>query len=256
MIENARSPTGLFDYYEVRARVVPAVLVFSPLVVTCISFAYAISHSVPWTASSGVVAFAVLYVLSFVVRTLGRRTEADLWAKWNGPPSTRFMRWQDDFFSPQAKKGYHDAIREEFGIQLKDKVEEHTDQSEADKLIMDAFRRVKSLVRIEDPKGLWNAHNAEYGFIRNIIGSRFLWLILSLLGTILCGYLYYLRGAGLSLACLVVSGLSAVLALICCCLHPHLAQFAKQVADRYSESAWGSFMAIHRKRETHHHQRK
>ena len=250
MIENTRRAIGLFDYYELRARVIPAVLVFSPLVLTSISFAYVISYSVSWTTGSGLASFAVLYVLSFIVRAFGTRTEPDLWAKWNGPPSTRFMRWHDDSLSPEAKEQYHNAIRREFGIQLKHELEEREAPMEADRLIMDTFGQVKSLLRIEDPKGLWNVHNTEYGFLRNIYGSRFLWLILSILGTILCGYLYYSQGTDLGLVCVVASGFSALLALACCCLHSQLALLTKKVADRYAHSAWESFITVNRKRSS------
>ena len=252
MIENARNAIGLFDYYELRARIVPAILIFSPLLLSSVSLAYSISDSVPWATGGGLVTLVVAYALSFVVRGLGRKIETVLWEKWNGPPSTRFMRWQDNFFSPEVKKQYHDAIRIEFGIQLKDEKEEHKDPSEADKLIMDTFTQVKSLVRIEDRKGLWSVHNAEYGFLRNTIGSRSVWLLLSLLGTILCGYLYYSKGTGLNLGCLVANASLAGVVLLCFCLNSQLVQLTKQVADRYAESTWGSFMTIHRNRKKHH----
>lgn len=248
MIENARNVIGLFDYYELRARIIPAILIFSPLLLCSVSMAYSISDSVAWATGGGLVTLAVAYVLSFVVRSLGRKVETVLWEKWNGPPSTRFMRWQDSFFSPEVKRLYHDAIRAEFGIQLKDETEEHEDPPEADRLIMDAFRQVRSFVRIEDGKGVWNAHNAEYGFLRNIFGSRFLWLTLALLGTILCGYLFYITGIGVTVVSVIINGFLALLALLCCSLHTQMIEFIKQVADRYAESTWGSFITIHRRR--------
>ena len=248
MTEKTNSLIQLFDYYELRARVIPAVLVFLPLILSSISVTYALSGSVPWATGSSVVAIAVTYALSFIVRGLGRRVETVLWAKWDGPPSTRFMRWADDFFSPEAKQEYHKAIHSEFGIRLKDETEEHRDPSQADKLIMDTFRQVRSLVRIEDGKGVWNAHNAEYGFLRNIFGSRFLWLTLSLLGTILCGYLFCITGIGVALVSVIINGFLALLALLCCSLYTQMIEFIKQVADRYAESTWGSFITIHRRR--------
>lgn len=248
MTERTWSLTQLFDYYELRARVIPAVLVFLPLVLSSISVTYVLSNLVPWATGSGLLALAVTYALSFIVRALGRRVEISLWAKWDGPPSTRFMRWADDFFSPDTKQEYHEAIRSEFGICLKDETEEHRDPSQADKLIMDAFRQVRSFVRIEDGKGVWNAHNAEYGFLRNIFGSRFLWLTLALLGTILCGYLFYITGIGVTVVSVIINGFLALLALLCCSLHTQMIEFIKQVADRYAESTWGSFITIHRRR--------
>ncbi len=184
--------------------------------------------------------------MSFIVRGLGRKIETDLWAKWDGPPSTRFMRWSDDFFSPETKREYHQAIESEFGIRLKDETAERKDKSHSDKLIMDTFRQVRSFIRNKDKKGVWNAHNAEYGFLRNIFGSRILWLTLSLLGTIFCGYLFITSGNEIALVSVIINGLLSLIALLCCILLNPMVELIKQVADRYAESTWGSFIEFHR----------
>ncbi len=248
MTERIHDLTQLFDYYELRARVIPALLIFLPIILSSISVAYVLSGSVPVATGSSVMVVAVIYALSFIVRGFGRKVESALWVKWDGPPSTRFMRWADDFFSLETKQEYHKAIHSEFGIRLKDDAEEHEDTSQADKLIMDTFRQVRSLIRIEDEKGVWNTHNAEYGFLRNMFGSRFLWLTLSLLGTILCGYLFYKTGSGVALVSVIINGFLALLALLCCSLYTPMIELIKQVADRYAESTWGSFITIHRAR--------
>jgi len=250
MIEKIDNILALFDYYELRARIIPAFIVFSPLFLSTIAVTFFVSASISWTAGTGgVVTLVVIYALSFIVRAMGRRTEASLWAGWNGPPSTRFMRWSDDFFTTQAKKAYHDAVNAELGIQLKDKEGEQDDLIEADRLITDAFREVRNIVKIANGKGLWNAHNAEYGFLRNIIGSLLLWLVLALLGTALCGFIYYEKQYALTLACLVGNGLVATLALASYLLRSWLINLTKQIADRYAESTWGSFLAIYRQRK-------
>jgi len=65
MTERTWSLTQLFDYYELRARVIPAVLVFLPLILSSISVTYVLSNLVPWATGSGLLALAVTYALSF-----------------------------------------------------------------------------------------------------------------------------------------------------------------------------------------------
>lgn len=249
MIEETKSIFAPFDYYELRARIIPAILIFSPIILTSVDVAYFVTGSASWTAGTGVIFLVVIYAFSFIVRALGKGIEADLWAGWNGPPSTRFMRWNDGALSIQTKRAYHDAVKSELGIQLKEIEEERINPDDADKLIMDAFRQVKSMARIHNGKGLWNAHNAEYGFLRNVVGSILLWLVLSLLATAICGYLYYVEPSEFTLICLIGNAFLAVLALVSRLFRAWLINLTKQVADRYAESTWGSFMAVHRKQK-------
>ncbi len=248
MTEKIHGLTQLFDYYELRARVIPALLIFLPIILSSISAAYVYSVSIALTTGSIVIAVAIIYALSFIVRGLGRNVESVLWTKWDGPPSTRFMRWSDDFFSQETKREYHKAIESEFGISLKDETAERENKSYADKLIMDTFRQAQSLIRSKDRKGVWNAHNAEYGFLRNIFGSRVLWLTLSLVGTIFCGYLFSTFGNGIALISVIINGFLTLLALLCCILVTPMVELIKQVADRYAESTWGLFITLHRER--------
>src|SRR5262249_27590972 len=53
---------------------------------------------------------------------------------------------------------------------------------QADKTIHDAFRLVRQYLRQHDHDGLWSKQNIEYGFCRNLLGCRTLWL-----GMALCG---------------------------------------------------------------------
>ena len=236
----------LLDYYELRARILPAGIVFSPLFISSISLAYVISQSVPWTAGAGVLAMAILYALSPVVRYAGRRSEDVIWRKWNGPPSTRFLRWKDDHFSDQMKQKYREAIRDVLGIELPNAAEEGADPLMADKRIGDAFKQVKGYIRRKDPEGLWRAQNVEYGFLRNLRGSLSLWLILSILGVALCGGLYRLSSGEVTLACMVANGSVLVLALVGCGLRTQVERHICDVADRYAEASLDSFMAVYR----------
>ena len=65
---------------------------------------------------------------------------------------------------------------------------------EADEKIGDAFIQVKHLVYYDDPKGMWRKYNAEYGFNRNLLGCKYLWIALSVVGVIICGFCWHFTG--------------------------------------------------------------
>jgi hypothetical protein len=54
--------------------------------------------------------------------------------------------------------------------------EENADPKRADELITQAFNRIRTEIRNKDPNGLWFIENVNYGFYRNLLGSRKLWL--------------------------------------------------------------------------------
>jgi len=127
-------------------------------------------------------------------------------------------------------------------VSLRSEDEETEDPKEADQQIEQAFVQVRAVMRREDDAGIWTKHNAEYGFARNLLGSRFIWLTLSLLGTAACALAWYLTGDNAAIATTVLDCLS----LLCAFLGGWylLPTLAKEAADRYAEGIWNSFLTI------------
>ena len=236
-----------FDSYDVKARMIPAAIVVSPLVLTVAIGSVSLLDSVWKSAVIAGLAAVVAYPFGFlVVRSRGKRLEDVLWKVWDGPPSTRFARWRDQTFGPELKQKLHSAVENEIGFKLKTRSEEQMDPDRADRSISDAFKLVRAVLQQRDPNGLWLVHNAEYGFYRNLCASADIWLYLSLIGVLVSGEAWYqFQNAkwGISLS---VDLLMVLLAAIG--LNGTLRDGCKQAADRYADTAWSGFLTIARQK--------
>ena len=58
----------------------------------------------------------------------------------------------------------------------------------ADRKIMDAFREIKEFLRRCGGCGLVEKHGAEYGFVRNLCGSRMIFVVQAVSGMVICGF--------------------------------------------------------------------
>ena len=233
---------NLFDAYELRARVFPALLVFLPLYVTGVALG---QWSGGWGVAvtvgiTGVIPF--VYAGSLAVRQLGRAIEQDLWKSWGGPPTTRFLRWSDKTLSDIQKVRAHRAIRERFGVSLSTPDEERNEPTIADGLISEAFWEIRAYLRSRDKDGLWNQHNAEYGFSRNMLGSRMWWLAISIVGSATCGGLLFASNHGALIGGTVLNGGMTAASLVMGWYF--LPRMMVTSADSYAESAISSFLTL------------
>ncbi len=227
----------VFDAYEIRARLAPALVVASPLVLIVVALVQASTSTFLTTSAGAVVFVTLLYTFSFLVRHLGRRVENELWTTWGGPPSATVLREADTTFSVETKSRIRSFLASTLGITGTD------DPGWGDNVdgVQEAFRLVRQNIRQQDPKGLWFTHNAEYGFLRNLLGSWWLLVLNSIVAVGISGVLWYAHGgkpyiflAALSLAFALASVFGRIAVL------PSAVQTA---ATRYAESAWTSFLA-------------
>ena len=228
----------LLDEYELKARVAPGVILILPVLVDA---AYAVPALSNWPifAAGGICCLALLYGLGHVVRARGKAIENDLWISWDGPPSTRFMRDRDRFFDASLKTSIKAAVSHRFSVSLLSKAEESSDPGRADRVIADAFRRVREFLRKHDSGGLWNKNNADYGFCRNLLGCRFIWTMLAAAATVFAIVVGIERKAG---AFNVASAIG--FASFDCAVYVGwmvLPDATRRTAERYAELAWIAF---------------
>lgn len=233
---------SIFDSYEIRARIAPSIIVSFPLVVTLYSLALDIPSSWDWLLGASLFALAFVYGFSFLVRHLGKRIEPDLWKSWGGAPSVRFLRWRDDFFDEALTSQMHSAVSLLCQRGLPSPNEEREAPKTGDEKIDQAFKQVRAIVRREDQEKLWDKHNAEYGFNRNLLGSREVWMLISILGVVICGVAYFVQPSEVLIGALILNGL-------CLCFAIFFGRWllpktTKEAADRYAESVWSCFLAI------------
>lgn len=238
-----------FDPYELRARFAPSIIVSLPLVITVFAALKHFAEDLLSFLGAGAFLVAASYGFSFIVRRFGKSIEDDMWVEWDGAPSVRFVRWRDSKYGKQLKEQIHTAVTSVCGIQLMTKEDEAQDPSAADKLIADAFSQVRSILRARNKDGLWYRHVSEYGFTRNLLGSRSLFLFFSVLGILLCGALtWYFRENVFVVAMLLNLGFVAISITLGWWVLPSI---VKGCADTYAESAWMSFVNLSRNPRVH-----
>lgn len=230
------------DSYEIRARIAPTIIVFSPIAILAILTWPDIFSSLNLVLGETVLLVFFLYALSFIVKHYGKKIEPHLWSQWGGAPSTRFLQWRDPTFTFMFKENVRVSLKNQFKIILPSKEMEEKNPVDGDNQIAAAFLQVKSFLYKKDPEGLWKKHNMEYGFNRNLIGSRGIWLILSIVGTAAFTLFWMKSGENLFFLGIVLNAIEIFCSIIVGWYY--LPSFVKEAADRYAESAWMAFSAI------------
>ncbi len=225
----------IFDAYELRARFAPALVVASPWVLVAIAFVWKLGSTFLSTSGAALVFLGLLYAFSFVVRALGRQIENGLWKSWGGPPSGTILGEADPTFSAETKS----QIRACLESTLRVKGANEPDWANDVGRVQEAFRLVRQHIRQRDPNGLWSVHNAEYGFLRNLLGAWWLLLVNSLLATGVAVVSWHVYG---DKSFLFLAVPTLVLCLGAVAARLSLPGVIRTAAFRYAESAWASFV--------------
>jgi len=178
----------LIDGYDFKARLIPTAIALTPTFWTTYYFRPSLVSDPLSLAASGLTSIALVYLASMFFRDLGVRWGMKFWKRHGGLPSTRLARMRDMSLSQEQKLRIQRAVRSNFAITLFPLEEESRHPLQADRRIRDAFREIKEYVRRFDTCGLVNKHSAEYGFARNLCGTRTLFAAQALLGFVACGF--------------------------------------------------------------------
>jgi hypothetical protein len=232
------------DSYEWKARVPPTLVILTPVIIGIFSVKIALINDILTNPVSipfiFIIVIVAAYICSYPIRYFGKQLEKSLWSNWDGPPSTRYIRWRDGTYNDEIKSQIHDQISNLLGITLKTREEEIRDPQNADLLIAQAVRRIISFLYKNDRTGIWNKTNEEYGFLRNLLGNRTIFAIIS----ISCSYISFievLQNFYVSQILLFFLNLGIFLISIICgwWIFP---QLIKHVAERYADSLLMDFL--------------
>jgi len=233
------------DSYDLKARYAPGLLLALPVLLTmwtCFNTEIKeISNFIGALLSA-----TLIYGLSVIVRGMGKRLEPKLKEKWGGFASTIIVTQNDHTIGKELKRQYLEAASAYLKLPIPSLEEEENNPEQAREMIDQLFNRIKGVIRQEEKDGLWSIANAEYGFARNLYGSRTIWLILCVLSTLVSGIFLYVDSGKLVLIGIIFNGLL----LASCIIFGWfiLPRYTKEVAFRYAEHSWESFYNISQKK--------
>ena len=143
--------------------------------------------NLPLAGASAVVFVPLSYFLSQIASDFGKRLEPALWKSWGGPPTTRFLRHDNDEFNPATRERVHERLRA-LGLDIPTTDQEKADRPRALELYASAVDELRRLTRDTDRFPLVFTGNAEYGFRRNLLGLETFGVTLSLAAIAGIGY--------------------------------------------------------------------
>lgn len=201
-----------FDRYTWRARVLPVYLTVAPAILA-IAATLPEGLSLPLAGGSAVVFVPLSYFLSQIASDFGKRLEPALWESWGGPPTTRFLRHDNDEFNRATRERVHERLRA-LGLNTPTRDQEKADRLQALELYASAVDEVRRLTRDTGRFPLVYKGNAEYGFRRNLLGLKRFGVTLTMAAVAVVGWAVFheWRAAG------VVAPVSAVSILLTACI--------------------------------------
>lgn len=162
----------LFDPYDRRARLYPALL-------TCFPVFLSIAVWTPSLYKTGVALFSlvvgcgVLYGFTQFTRTLGRSLEKRLWHEWGGPPTTLWLRRSTDHLNENTRRRYiHFLERNIPNWKEPDPEEELKDPKKANQIYGSAIDWLRNRTRDSKTYPLIFKENVNYGFRRNTLALK------------------------------------------------------------------------------------
>ena len=160
--------TSLFDPYDRKARVAPALLCGLPLLV---SLALLIPEiGTMWATIGGLVLYCGgAMLLAQIGRDRGKILEPRLYESWGGKPSVAMLRHRDSRLDPLTKERYRAFLgRAVPGLKLASPEEERRCPEEADAGYKGANSWLLARTRNRECFGLLFRENVNYGFRRNV----------------------------------------------------------------------------------------
>lgn len=190
------SPTQLFDYYSLRARLQPALTALSPLAFGLIAWT---GPSKSWMGSLWTLAGTVglTFFIAALARNRGKAIEPALWAHWGGAPTLQLLRHRGPANSI-VRADWHAALAKLTGRPMPTPEEERLDPKRADEAYEAAARLIVNRARENSKKHPFIfKENVQYGFCRNLYALRGVGIALGVAGlasSVMAGFDFISRG--------------------------------------------------------------
>lgn len=174
------------DRYTWEARILPVYITAAPAVLA-IAATLPEGLNLPLAGASAIVFLPLSYFVSQVASDFGKRMEPALWDSWGGPPTTRFLRHDNEEFNPATRARVHAQLRA-LGLRVPTAKEEKADRKRALGLYSAAVDDIRRLTRDSERFHLVYKGNIEYGFRRNLLGLKQGGLAITALALVVSGW--------------------------------------------------------------------
>jgi hypothetical protein len=122
-------------------------------------------------------------LLAQLARDRGKELQASLFAEWGGTPTTVRLRHRDLTINPITKARYHNKASSLLGVPFPSDSEELEDAKRADDLYEAFGDCLRDHTRDSSQFPLVLEENINFGFRRNMLGLRFIGLLLAVIGS-------------------------------------------------------------------------
>ena len=172
------------DSYNTYARAFPVYITIAPIVL--ILFAI-LPEGFDWKlgGAASIVLLPLSYLCGQIGGDLGKKCESGLWNKWDGPPTTRFLRHGNSEFNTMTRKLTHHKLRG-LGFYVPSQEEQAQNPQEADDFYESCTDELRRLTRDRNYFPRVFEELRAYGFRRNIFALKPYGLTLTALSFCVC----------------------------------------------------------------------
>lgn len=171
----------LFNPYEIKGRMFPAILTLLPLGVSVILWYPNLLDSFN-TAFTMLGIIIMLVLLSKISRNKGIKKQQLMLQAWGGFPTTIMLRHRDNTIDPVTKERYHAFLKKKVpNVEIPTPEEENEKPEFYDIHYDSAVKWLREYTRDKTIYSILHADNANYGFARNTFGMKGVGITLCLL---------------------------------------------------------------------------
>lgn len=181
----------IFDSYNRKARLYPALLTLAPIIWSTCVFAPTITPSFASSAAALTLISSILYAFAHAARSNGKILEKQLIDNWGAWPTTIMLRHSDNSIDPVTKTRYHAALSAICDdMPFPTPLEEQQSPEKADVHYHSAIERLIER-RLGPQYEILNYENASYGFRRNLLGLKPFGLVISFMAAAFTGFAWW-----------------------------------------------------------------
>lgn len=158
------------DKYSTFARIAPATLMMLPVAI--LSAGLALDFGVTYSVGAAGAAFLPSLLIGEILRDRAKRAEPEMFERWDGPPTTRFVRHADTTLPRQKKTAIRRQLTALSRQELPSPQQELDNPAEADATYSLAIAACREKFRDQTKYQRLFSELTAYGFRRNLYAAK------------------------------------------------------------------------------------